>query len=318
MTGAEQRPDLTPNSLEDVRLAVKQINECVQSRGSIEEIRELVKVLTKGYTVKSPRFFAGSRFYRARVMPGSGHPLNISELGVPPRSCCRSNGRCNRPGEPMFYCSDHASGPLAEVGAKVGNHVVLSQWLAKDPLFVTQVGYSEAAYIRLGFRKSHIPEWMVPPENGTDADHQREVNHYLSELFTQKVPDGQEHLYAPSIAITEAFLSFNVVDNKGLFPDHPDMKIEGIIYPTVALRASCENLALRAEFASQSLLLEAADFVEILNIDPQGKCDVRYLGSVARWRQPGELIWGFLPVEKRVSGWVASTTAPGAQPPSSP
>jgi hypothetical protein len=319
MTDAgQQRPELVPNTLEDVRLAVEQINECVERRGSIEEMKELVKVLTAGYSLNFPRFFAGSRFYRARVMPGPGPPLNLSEFGVPPRSCCRSNQRCNRPGEPMFYCSDHPSGPLAEVGAEVGNLVVLSQWLAKDPVVVLQVGYSEATYIRLGFRKPHIPKWMVPPENNNNADHQREVNHYLSELFTQKVPNGEEHRYAPSIAITEKFLSFNVVDEKGLFPDQPDMKIEGIIYPTVALRASCENLALRAEFAVQSLLLEAADFVEILDIDPQEKYNARYLGSVVRWCQPGELIWGFLPMEKRISGSAASTTASGPQLPPPP
>jgi hypothetical protein len=83
------------------------------------------------------------------------------------------------------------------------------------------------------------------------------------------------------------------------------MKIEGIIYPTVALRASCENLALRAEFA-QSLLLEAADSVEVVDIDPQGLFKCTYLGSVTAWRQPGLLLWGNLPFKKRMRHWQVS------------
>jgi len=245
----------------------------------------------------------------------SDRPSNVSEIGVPPKEYSQKNQRCNRAGQPMFYCSDHPSAPLAEVGVKVGDRVVISQWITTKPLLVMQVGYSQETFDKLGIRKPRAPEWMNVPDTiprGGEESH-REVNSYLSDLFTERVPDGDEHLYVPSIAIAEAILSYDPMDHLGLFPEDPDMKAEGIIYPTVALRASCENLALRAEFAHEALLLEAADFVEVVDIDPQSLFKCKYLGSVTAWRHPGLLLWGNVPFEKRVSGWQVLIDEPPKQ-----
>jgi hypothetical protein len=295
----DDRP--APNSIEEVRLAVENIKKCVQDRGPIEEMRELVKVLVGGYSVGTPRFLPGSRFYRARIMPGSIPPISLFEIGVPPKAYSRLNQRCNRAGQPMFYCSDHPSAPLSEVDAEVGDYVVLSEWSITKHLLAWHVGYSEASFKKLGARRACPPLWVNPPEfmPPEHEAHQREVNKYLAELFTEKVPTGDEHLYAPSIAITETVLSWGLVDNKGLF-DGQELKFEAVMYPTIALRASCENLALSAEFASDALLLDAADFVRVIKVGSMGEYELQYLGSVTAWRDPRDLIWGMLPPEGRI------------------
>jgi hypothetical protein len=77
---------------------------------------------------------------------------------------------------------------LAEVSARVGDRVLISEWSTTKPLLVQPVGYSEETLERLGIRKASRPGWI---SNSTTLplgreEHNREVNHYLSELFTQK------------------------------------------------------------------------------------------------------------------------------------
>jgi hypothetical protein len=295
-----------PPSLGELRAIAKQIDGCAQSGTQIEEITQLVAELTIGHYFPFPRFLTGGNFYRARPMPDSRRPENISEVGIKPREYCRAFQRCNRPGRPMFYCSDHPSAPLREVHARVGDHVVLSRWTNTKPLMVAQTGYSESTFHRLKAARM-VPEWTQGQAELLESHRLQHdfVNTYLSELFSQEVPEGCESLYRPSIAITEQFIGV-----KGIGPlvGNDDLTIEGIMYPTISLRASCENLALAEGFASDGLKLLEACFVRVFEADDRKgyRCDLLFLAKEIS--RDGTLNW-MIPRPLK-STWEYSQTFP--------
>jgi hypothetical protein len=275
-----------------IQAAIARIKEVTANDGSIEEMSRLAQSLhVRKFT--SPRYKEGSLFYRARVMSGGKPPQNISEISTPPRLLSKSYQRCNRPGRPVFYCSDHPSAPLVEIHAAVGDYVVLSRWMTKRPLLVGPIGYTKSNLERLGARRE-CPEFIVPrPQDSEDYSHNESITAYLAELFTQQVPNSEEYRYKPSIAIAESFFNYRYTQL--------DYRFEGIIYPTLALRASCENLALTEEFASTGLMLTAADFVQVIDRNEQDVFLFKYFGSVKHVLLGGILCWDALPLEKTMS-----------------
>jgi hypothetical protein len=206
----------------------------------------------------------------------------------------------------MFYCSDHPSAPLQEVHARVGDHVVLSRWTNTKPLLVAHTGYSESTFRRLKAAR-RVPDWTqgqaeLPESHRPQHDF---VNTYLSELFSQEVPEGYEGLYKPSIAITERFIG---VKGVGPLVGNDDLTIEGIMYPTVSLRASCENLALTEEFATAGLKLLEACFVRIVEADDRKGYTFDVLFFAKEVSQDGTLNW-LLPRPLK-STWEYSQTFP--------
>jgi hypothetical protein len=278
-----------PPSIEELQAIVEQIDEAARNDAPIEEITQLIERLMIGHQKCMIRLQPGLRLYRARPM--NELPKNVSEISTPPKESCRSHQRCNRAGRPMFYCSDHKSAPLSEVHAKTGDQITFSLWSTTDHLLVNIVGYSEPTFQRLKARRI-CPDWSRGTNQVPEsiAAQNTFVDHYLSELFSQQVPDENDRLYKPSIAITERFLQTNILPGTpGIRID--DLSIEGIMYPTIALRASCENLALTEKFAAEGLSLFNAIFVQVQKIGDLGLYSYRSLYHLTGIGSDGSLTW---------------------------
>ncbi|MGH6933237.1 MAG: hypothetical protein ACREEE_12480 [Dongiaceae bacterium] len=88
----------------------------------------------------------------------------------------------------------------------------------------------------------------------------------LAEEFTRDVPDDQDYRYKLSVAIAERLLGEVIVAQREAgMPE--DLRYAGIIYPTVAMRANADNLALLPEFVDRCLALEQVECISVDSVD---------------------------------------------------
>jgi hypothetical protein len=71
----------------------------------------------------------------------------------------------------------------------------------------------------------------------------------LAEAFTIRVPKGSEEMYKLSVAIAEFLFTDDIFD--------------GLIYPTVEMRANADNLALKPRYADKNLSFPKAEYARI-------------------------------------------------------
>src|SRR5579871_2045520 len=120
-------PPIEPHELDAVRACIERFKGFDLHVLSIDDVKEELTFSLKGFQLVAPRFEPGLKLYRARNMFGAGPPKYLSEIGAPPAHLVRTNGRCNRAGESIFYCSSQQNAPFFEVGAKSGERLVISE-----------------------------------------------------------------------------------------------------------------------------------------------------------------------------------------------
>jgi hypothetical protein len=93
-------------------------------------------------------------------------------------------------------------------------------------------------------------------EGGTQLEERnQDITAFLTEMFTQIVPGGQEYRYKVSICLAEMLMS--------------DDRLAGIIYPTIAMFANADNVALKPAFVDAGLHFECADCLLITGARPR-------------------------------------------------
>lgn len=198
----------------------------------------------------------------------------VSRIGAPPPQCVPHDQRCNRTGLPMFYCSGDVHTPLYELRYNAGDLLVLPEWRTTRELLTLHAGYSAAAFDTLGAGRP-VPHDMEQQGGNTT------IQPFLAELFTLRVEDGNEHLYAASIAIAEVFLS-------GLRSKRYS-SIDGIRYPSIAKRANGDNFAITVDFVRSGLEFLCAHLVRMNPFDDEGASGMCIDTAVAA--PEGGLMW---------------------------
>jgi hypothetical protein len=146
--------------------------------------------------------------------------------------------------------------PLHEVNIQPGEFVALSEWRTTDGLAVNQVGYCTDVFQSLSATRA-VPEWG----HGRDANPNQSIQlvlNFLAKIFTARVPDGAEHLYKPSIAVTELLLSGDEHVRIGGYQG-----FGGLMYPTMAMHANGDNFALKLDFVNACLSFVKAHFIRV-------------------------------------------------------
>jgi hypothetical protein len=252
----------------------------------IEEIKELLTPVFRGYVVEAPRFEPGIDLFRLQICD---RPNNISRMLYPPPAIT-GIGRANRPGEPVLYCSTARQAPFFESKPTEGQTVVIVHWATTAPLQVNHVGYCSNAFNTLGSNRSNAG-WGPRPAAvpGSEANHI--ISEFLANTFTKIVPNGSEHDYKLSVAIAEKMFA--------------DDFFNGLLYPAIAMKANADNFAIKPRFANSQLRFIKAEFARIDAVR-DFSYDITVLDTATELSSDGSIQW-----KGRLDQWVMRN--PGEQ-----
>jgi RES domain len=205
----------------------------------------------EGRIVSAPVLKVGTLVCRARIID---KPLNIRDLSYPPPTLAQL-GRVNRPGTSVLYCSAAREGALFEIEPTSGATVAIAQWRTTAPMVVHQVGYSEDALNQLASRRT--PDSWASLVGEPGGPEHAQITDFLATTFVRRVgPYESSHFYKISVAIAEMLFA------QDLF--------HGLLYPTIALAANSDNVAIKPAFADQHLQFVEAELLRIQEVRENG------------------------------------------------
>ena len=89
-------------SLKQIQETIEEIRRLDLKVANIDIIKENLKPLFVGYTLRAPIYEPGLKLYRSRVCNEKLN--NIEDITYPPAKLITKYQRVNRPGQSVFYC----------------------------------------------------------------------------------------------------------------------------------------------------------------------------------------------------------------------
>jgi len=232
---------------------------------SVENLVEVIGPLTAGLRLTAPRFRPGIMLFRGRLGERCNHR---DELTYPPESLV-GLGRANRYGSPVFYGATARSAVFFEVPNGVGDQLLVSRWRTVETLLVNHLGYTVTVFEELGSNRDRAGwDGKTSPMEGNDEF--RDALETLGKLFASR-DSGRYKLTA---ALAEFFMR---------------PPFEGLIYPTIAMRANADNFALKPNWVDRGLEFIGVELVRIDAINGFER-DVTIV-DYATGRADGSLHW---------------------------
>lgn len=252
-----------PSSIKEIEEAICELRSLDFKKATIEGILDKLHTFFIGYILSCPIFDPGLKVYRG--VHRKTKPLKISEIKYPPKDKTKVN-RVNRAGQPVFYCSSSFQIPFVELDFLNGDFVALSVWETKEKLLVNNIGYTQKT--ELWWNKERHPQQLT--------EEIKLIAKFFTEEFRKKIPEGEEHLYKMTIAIAEGHFS--------------QAGFNGLLYPSVAMNANGDNLALKPEYVEQHLKCLYVAWIEILSaIDNSFKYCI--LDEASSFHTDGTIQW---------------------------
>jgi hypothetical protein len=156
----------------------------------------------------------------------------------------------------------------------IGSHVTVLWVRLTRNLILQNVGYQPEHLKNLGSQRTERP-----PHTPIIEDHRSaEIHHLLGELFTEVVPADEEWRYKVTIAVAERLLGEN------------ETPIGGLMYPTIAMRANADNVAIRRSFADTGLEFVRAEYRRVTAINGPLALETDTV-DVANSVQDGAFVW---------------------------
>jgi hypothetical protein len=152
-------------------------------------------------------------------------------------------------------------------------------------MLVNQVGYTRQAFDALGSLRPSAG-WSLEPADIPTGQGNEEIAEFLGELFTRPVARGDEHAYKLTVAVAEKLFSDDLFD--------------GLLYPTVPMRANADNFALKPRYADKHLRFLGAEFARI-DSERDFAYDITVLDTAAELGADGTIRW-----RGRLEQWVLS------------
>ena len=193
--------------------------------------------------------------YRARRVDKNFKPgtqTRPSDLGHPPAAGSR-RGRLNREGSPLFYASTSKAPLLFELAAQPLEEFVFSIWRLSVRPMLSCLGYEQSVFMSLGAERE-------PPYSAKALKFDRDPTYedVLSELFMERVETADAEKYKLTIAIAE--LHYGLLEGGA-------SRFAGVLYPSVAMSANGDNIALLPWFVEQSVVWMKAIHLKVLGSD---------------------------------------------------
>jgi hypothetical protein len=259
----------TPLDILAARKALSALAAIDLCAATIEVIEQQLAPVLRGYTVETPRFNPGLRLYRSRI---SDRPSNIRDLLYPPAEVTPL-GRCNKEKYPLLYCSTSRHAAYFESRPELGLTISVSEWRTTESLLVNHVGYVPSAFQRMGTNRANAG-WSDKP--AVIPQGMAEIATAIADLFTQSIPANEEYRYKLTAALAAKLIQGDLFG--------------GLMYPTVAMSANADNLALKPSFVDTSLEFVR---VELATIDRvrDFAYDVTIFDSACAASSEGTLEW---------------------------
>ncbi|MFZ5978981.1 MAG: hypothetical protein EO766_09355 [Hydrotalea sp. AMD] len=266
-------------TIAEIKARISEIENLNLLEADIDNIKELLKLLFTGYALSTPVFDPGLILFRG--IKYSDKPSNISFLSY--RKVGAAQGRANRQNEPLFYCATMREIPFFELDVKPGDKLVISKWKTATRLLVNNIGYTKEVFKDLSSNREN-QEWNKSEKLHPEITKEENVlvQNFLASRFSQPVPKDKTELYKLTIAIAEKHYIADI--------------FQGLLYPTIPMKANGDNFALRPSFIESGGL----EFVEAEWIEITKEYDFKYDINVLDWAnsvsQKGEVEWkGRLP-----------------------
>ena len=271
-----------PNSLklelDAARAAIAKVRELNLEQASIDELKEALIPVFRGYRVTAPRFQPGLEIFRARRLE---KPVLVRELLHPPEGVAPL-GRANREGASVLYCCTAREPSFFELAPSVGDILVFSKWVTTAPLLVNHVGYTSQAFERLGSGRRQASWSNRPVEDHGEAN--GEIATFLADTFAQRIPANERYRYKLSVAIAEKLYAADLFD--------------ALLYPSIAMRANSDNLAVKPGYADTNLRFLRAEFAKIDAVRDL-ELDITVLDTAVAVDADGRIQW-----RGRLDQWV--------------
>jgi hypothetical protein len=285
----ESSPTTSTAPLDDLREELEELE-----RGSFvalndEDLRDKVKQIHEGVSIQAPIVPAEKLIFRAVKV--TQRPVSERRISYPPLEAVRTLGRCNRAGEVMFYGAlNQFVSCIQELSWQPGDLFAISAWLTTAPMLFNHLGFSPETLTK--FNASRELPYFSNPANGSDRNWM--IRQWQARVFTQQIPDGQEHMYRLAVALKEAALwPINQPIRNGV------EMISGIIYPSIATSALGDNVAILPSEVDKKMALLEVNFltVDYARLIQEGGLnnltEMRVIAyDCARPAEDGALIWG--------------------------
>lgn len=183
--------------------------------------------------------------FRTRTHSTDNFFCEISDIAIPPAPLVNSFARCNRPFQPIFYCSDFRPTSYSELveywaeGKKIGDliYVTISKWLLSKPIKTLIITSPNPADRTSPYDKAHgdaIDHFI----NQYQRDYKDAMILFYNYLFTKfrKPAKNDPKTYL----ITSAYCSLAFTKANG--------NLDAIFYPSVPFRGEGVNFAISGNF----------------------------------------------------------------------
>ncbi len=262
----------------NVKKAIEKIESADLRTTSIEELEEYLKPLFTGYQVSVPCFKKSVYVYRGRICD---KPKNIRDISYPPPEAITRYGRLNNIGESIFYGAIVRNVPFFELDARVGDTIALSTWKSTDKMILNHVGFTDECKNLFNSNRNLSEIYDFVKEMANFGNLNNFIHSYLASKFTQPVKSGEEYKYKLSIAIVHKLSMGNLIN--------------GLLYPTIAMSANADNIALKTDFFDSNMKFVSVEFVKVVEQKSmQYKIDI--LDSATRLDKNGNILWSGRPL----------------------
>jgi hypothetical protein len=248
--------------------------ECIDLESVSEiEIEEILSHLFRGFTMQVPEFEPGMDIIRGRIVEKK--PTYFKEITYPEKKFVKKYGRANLIDQSMFYGSTAKTAPFAEIGANVGDLVVISHWRTMSKMAVMHIGFTDynAKRLESSRKLEDLYDFVKETQNRSILNNQ--VYEFLGKLFSEEVNKDKEHLYRLTSAIANKFLT---------------SPVHGILYPTIAMYGNVDNLVLKPDYVDGNLKLLYTEFLQIVKKD-KAQYSTRLIDTAVEVNDSGEILW---------------------------
>lgn len=275
----------------DLESRIQEINTLDLKSISISELKQKLELLYKGYCIIS--FFLSQDNTLFRGIVYGERPEKYDCLIYPPIKYSGIN-RASEKGEPHFYCTSEYSAVFYELDVKKGDKLVISTWRTTRSIHVSNIGYTESNFKILGSTRPN-PQGRSHDETGQVQNKENIlVKNFFAQAFSQFVPKDKMELYTLTIAIAEKHYHGPLNDIKN---DLSATQFEGLMYPTIAMNANADNLAIRPSVIDTGgLQFEHVDYLEVKNVVGQDY-DINLLSFADSLDESGIIEWIDVPNE---------------------
>ncbi len=270
------------NPIEEIRKAIDDLRKMDLRSVEIDYLKDHISCVLKGYICSSPILHKGLELYRG--IKWNEKPVNVSQVSLPPADKVVRFGRVNRIGKPVFYASASRNVVFFEQRVKVGDTITVSRWRTKKKMIVNNIGYTPEVFQTLGSNRQ-CPIWgkdKIDPRMNSETNVL--IRQFFADEFTRIIEDESKnhYLYKLSIAIGEKFW-------------HGDL-FQGIIYPSLAMKANSDNITVKSECVDEYLELEEIEHIRIDKKNNELNYDITILDTSGTFDKDGAIIWrGGLP-----------------------